>query len=57
MKKIPVTRHHLDMLEKAIRFTIADLQYEQNEARKRGLSGSAYDKEIEEYRQLKTLII
>ena len=53
MKKIPLTRRHLDMLEKAIRWTIADLQYEQHEAQKHGCSGAVYTSEINEYKELK----
>ena len=56
MKKIPLTRRHLDMLEKAIRWTIADLQYEQHEAQKHGCTGEAYTAEINEYRELKSHI-
>lgn len=57
MKKIPLTRRHMEMLEKAIRWTIADLQYEQHEAQKHGCSGEAYTSEINEYKQLKELFL
>lgn len=57
MKKIPLTRRHMEMLEKAIRWTIADLQYEQHEAQKHGCSGEAYTSEIDEYKQLKELFL
>ena len=56
MKKIPVTKRHLELLEKAVRFTIADLMFEKHEARKHGCFTNAYDKEIEEYKQLKSLL-
>ncbi len=55
MKKIPLTKQHFDMLEKAIRFTIADLQYEKSQAMEKGLNGMVYDDEINEYKQLKAL--
>lgn len=55
MKKIPLTKRHFDMLEKAIRFTIADLQYEKSQAMEKGLNGMVYDDEINEYKQLKAL--
>ena len=57
MKKIPLTKQQMDMLEKAIRFTISDLQYEQHQAMKHGCSGAAYDDEIRRYKELKSLFL
>lgn len=41
------------MLEKAVRYMISNLQYERHQALAHGCAGGSYDKEIEEYRQLK----
>lgn len=56
MKKINLSKRHLELIEKAIRYTIADLQYEKRQAQKHGCSGNSYDSEIEEYQQLKSIL-
>ena len=55
MRAIPVTKRNIELLEKAIRYTISNLQYERHQALAHGCSAGSYDKEIEEYRQLKKI--
>ncbi len=57
MKKIDVSERQLSMLEKAVRYMISDLQYERHQARKHGCKVESYDKEIEEYKQLKQIFV
>ena len=51
-----LTAHQKEMIERAIRYAISDLQYERHQALAHGCSGGCYDKEIEEYQQLKKVI-
>ncbi|MBR1527002.1 MAG: hypothetical protein IJ640_10170 [Prevotella sp.] len=44
------------MLDKAVRYMISNLQYERHQARMHGCNVESYDKEIEEYKQLKQTI-
>ena len=44
------------MLEKAVRYMISNLQYERHQALAHNCAPGSYDKEIEEYRQLKQFI-
>ena len=48
-----ITRNQKKMLEKAVRYMISDLQYERHQALLHGCTIGNYDKEIEEYKQLK----
>ncbi len=45
-----------EMVERAISKMIVDLQYERHQARKHGCNVENYDKEIEQYKQLKQVI-
>ena len=55
-KPLVFSQKHLAMIEKSVRYMISDLQYEQHQALAHGCAGGSYDKEIEEYRQLKQYI-
>ena len=48
-----LTKRQKEMVERAIRYTLSDLQYERHQALAHGCSAGSYDREIEEYRQLK----
>lgn len=52
-----LTKRQKEMVERAIRYAISDLQYERHQALAHGCSGGSYDKEIEEFRQLKEYFI
>lgn len=56
MKQIPLTKRNFELLEKAVRYMIGNLQYEQHQARMHGCSSGSYDEEIAEYKQLKQLL-
>ena len=56
MKKISLNKRHIELIEKAIRYTISDLQYERHQALLHGCTVGTYDNEIEEFRQLKRYI-
>ena len=56
MKAIQFTQTQLDMLEKAMRYMVSNLQYEQHQAMLHNCSTGSYNKEIEDYRQLKQYI-
>ena len=55
MKSIPLTKRHFELLEKALRYTISDLQYERHQALTHGCTTGSYDEEINEFKQLKQL--
>lgn len=57
MKQILISEKHCSMIERAIRWMISDLQYERHQALSHGCQGGSYDKEIEEYRQLKDYLL
>ena len=56
MKKLILSKHETELLEKAIRYMISNLQYERHQAREHGCNVANYDAEIEEYRQFKEKI-
>ena len=56
MITVKLTKQQIDLLEKAVRYTISDLQYEQHQAYLHGCSGGRYKEEIQEYKQLKETI-
>ena len=56
MKEIQLTNYQLDMLEKALRYMVSTLQYERHQAQLHNCASGSYDKEIEEYKQLKQQI-
>ena len=55
-KPLTFSQKHLTLIEKAVRYMISNLQYERHQALAHGCAGGSYDKEIEEYRQLKQII-
>lgn len=56
MKKVALNDCYLKMLEKAIRCMISNLQYERHQALVHNCSAGDYNREIEQYRQLKEYI-
>lgn len=56
MKAIPVTKRHIELLEKSVRYMISNLQYERHQAQAHGCNGGSYDEEIEEYKKLKSIL-
>ena len=52
-----LSKEQSTMILRAISWMISDLQYERHQALCHGCSAGSYDKEIEEYRKLKTFII
>ena len=56
MTKITLSKHQAELLEKALRYMISNLQYERHQAREHGCNTAVYDAEIEEYRQFKKII-
>ena len=52
-----MSKEQSTMILRAISWMISDLQYERHQALCHGCTGGSYDKEIEEYRKLKTQII
>lgn len=57
MSKVELSKRHLELLEKSVRYTICDLQYERHQARMHRCSPGTYDEEIAEYKQLKEYIL
>ena len=56
MNRISFSKQQLSLIEKAVRYMISNLQYERHQALAHGCSSSGYDKEIQEYRQLKEFL-
>lgn len=56
MKTIQLNQPQIEMLEKALRYMVSNLQYERHQAQLHNCSCGSYDKEIEDYRQLKQYI-
>ena len=54
--KMKLTSQQSAMIRRAITWMISDLQYERHQALAHNCSAGSYDKEIEEYRQLKQYI-
>ena len=50
------SKHQIELMEKAIRYMISNLQYERHQAATHGCSTGSYDAEIEEYKQLKEYV-
>ena len=51
--KVEITKEQYSMVAKALRHMISNLQYERHQAQLHNCSIGSYDKEIEDYRQLK----
>lgn len=56
-KGIPLTKRNFELLEKAVRYMISNLQYERHQALTHGCNSGSYDSEIIEYKQLKELLL
>ena len=56
MKTIQITSEQVELIAKAVRYMISDLQYERHQALAHHCDRGSYDKEIDEYKELKQFI-